>query len=409
MPEVSSTEVNFDYYDDPLYLSSSDQPTATLSSFLFEGHDFMGWKREVLMSLAAKNKDGLLDGSCPMPPPTDKRHKQWKRCDFMIMRWLSNSLDHKIRENFKYVSSSKEFWGELVERFGQSNALEVYQLTKDLGDIAQANLSLVEYYSKMKNLWETLDSIDPLPSCSCGKISLCTCALVKKMIDRDNNAKIIQFLMNLNNSYDGVRTQILSLEPLPSINKILALLQKVERQKQITETVSNLAESSAYVGFRQSGQSKGFQNTQNAAPGPVSDKHCDNCNRFGHTRETCFGLNKCPHCKKTGHNPANCFLIRGFPSDKAKGKEKVAPHKSYPPRKGANSADVIPDSPLENSSLEDTEHQGFNAAATGSDAIAGFSSAALDGIITSVVDQVLKRISDQQPTLSSINFAGPFK
>ncbi|XP_074266527.1 uncharacterized protein LOC141589800 [Silene latifolia] len=334
----------------------------------------MGWKREILMSCATKNKDGLLDGTCPMPPSTDKCHKQWKRCDFMVMRWISNSLDKKIRENFKYVGTSREFWCEFVERFGQSNALEVYQLTKDLGDIAQANLSLVEYYSKMKNLWETLDSIDPLPSCSCGKIGLCTCALVKKMIDRENNAKIIQFLMNLNSSYDGVRTQILSLDPLPSINKILALLQKVERQKQITETVSNLADSSAYAGFRQSDQKKVFQNSKNVASGSVNDKHCDHCNR-------------------------------GFPGDKAKGKEKAAYNKSHPPQKGAHSADVIPDSPLENLCLEDANHNGFNVATTGSDALARLNSAALDGIITSIVDQVLKRISDQQPTLSSINFA----
>ncbi|XP_074289604.1 uncharacterized protein LOC141614757 [Silene latifolia] len=193
MPDHDTSENSspFDYYDDPLYLSTSDQPSATLSSFLFEGHDFLGWKREVLMALAAKNKDGMIDGLCPCPPSTDKRHKQWKRCDFMVMRWISNSLDKSLKENFKFVTSSRELWNELIERFGQSNALEVYQLTKDLGAISQENLSLVEYYSKIKNLWETLDSLDPLPVCSCGKISLCSCALMKKVIERENNAKII--------------------------------------------------------------------------------------------------------------------------------------------------------------------------------------------------------------------------
>ncbi|XP_074277520.1 uncharacterized protein LOC141601148 [Silene latifolia] len=182
MPEVVSSDSAsvLDYYDDPLFLSTSDQPNATLASFLFDGHDFLGWKREVLMSLAAKNKDGLLDGSCAMPPVTDKRHKKWRRCDFMVMRWLSNSLDKGLRENFKYVTSSQAFWSDLIERFGQSNALEVYQLTKDLGEVSQDNLSLIEYYGKLKNLWETLDCLDPLPACSCGKVNLCTCSLLKK-------------------------------------------------------------------------------------------------------------------------------------------------------------------------------------------------------------------------------------
>ncbi|XP_074265396.1 uncharacterized protein LOC141587828 [Silene latifolia] len=406
MPETFSTDSSsaLDYYDDPLFLSTSDQPTATLASFLFDGHDFLGWKREVLMSLAAKNKDGLLDGSCVMPSVTDKRHKQWKRCDFMVMRWLSNSLEKGLRENFKYVTSSESFWHDLLERYGQSNALEVYQLTKDLGDVSQDNLSLVEYYGKMKNLWETLDCLDPLPTCSCGKISLCTCSLLKKIVERENNAKVIQFLMNLNNGYDGIRTQILSMEPLPTMNKVLSLLQKIERQKQITETVAAMTEANAYASFRQYDSKKSFVKNATTSSAPV--KHCDHCNKNGHTRETCFGLTKCPHCQKTGHNPANCFVIRGFPNDKNKGKDKTSASFTKPPDRGAHDADVLfADSPLDDDGSPEEIHNGLSANSNVSTSN-GINSEVLDGIITSVIDQVLKRISDQQPKLSTANFAG---
>ncbi|XP_074301511.1 uncharacterized protein LOC141632907 [Silene latifolia] len=162
MPEnETSSNTNYDYYDDPLFLSQSDQPNASLTTFPFDGHDFMGWKREVLMSLAAKNKFGFIDGSVLKPPVTDKRHNQWIRCDFMVMRWVSNSLEKPLKESLKYVRSSKELWSELLERYGQANALEIYQLTKELGAVVQDNLSLVEYYGKLKNLWETLDCLDP--------------------------------------------------------------------------------------------------------------------------------------------------------------------------------------------------------------------------------------------------------
>ncbi|XP_074283078.1 uncharacterized protein LOC141607628 [Silene latifolia] len=396
--DTSENSSSFDYYDDPLYLSTSDQPSATLSSFLFERNDFLGWKREVLMALAAKNKDDMIDRSCSCPPSTDKCHKQWKRCDFMVMRWISNSLDKNLMENFKFVTSSKELWNELIERFGQSNALEVYQLTKDLGAVSQENLSLVEYYSKMKNLWETLD---PLPSCSCGKISLCSCTLMKKMIDRENNAKIIQFLINLNSNYDGVRTQILSLDPLPSINKVLALLQKIERQKQITDTVSVLTDANAYASYKQS------ESKKSGDAGPSNVKHCDHCNNNGHTRATCFGLTKYPHCNKTCHNPANCFLIRGFPGDKTKGKEKLSYNKDNPPKRGANTVDVISESPLEDSFSAAAKNTGSVVLNSTSGAFNGISSDVLDGLITSIIDHVLKRISKQQQAgLSSANFAG---
>ncbi|XP_074305553.1 uncharacterized protein LOC141640769 [Silene latifolia] len=407
MPEVDSidTSSNFDYYDDPLYLSTSDQTNAVLTTFLFDGHDFVGWKREVLMALTAKNKDGFIDGTCVLPPPSDKRHKQWKRCDFMVMRWVSNSLDKSLRENIKYVTSSKQFWSELLERFGVSNALEVYQLTKDLEAIVQDNLSLVEYYSKMKNMWETLDSLDPLPVCSCGKIQLCSCDLLKKMIERENNEKVIQFLMNLNSSYDGIRTQILSLEPLTSINKVLALLQKIERQKQITDAVSSLTEVNAYASFRPSDSKKPvFSGAPNGDS--TSVKHCDNYNRDGHTRATCFGLNKCPHCGKKGHNPANCFVIRGFPGDKNKGKEKVQQSATGFPKKGAHSADVLQESPLDSPCLDVTGTAGCNMVNNDPESTVSLNSEVLNRLITSVVDQVLKRIYDQQPALSTANFAG---
>ncbi|XP_074289824.1 uncharacterized protein LOC141615317 [Silene latifolia] len=260
----------------------------------------------------------------------------------------------------------------------------------------------------MKNMWETLDSLDPLHICSCGKIQLCSCDLLKKMIKRESNAKVIQFLMNLNSSYVGIRTQILSLESLPSINKVLALLQKIERQKQIIDDVSSLTEVNAYASFRPSDSKKTvFSGAPNGESASV--KHCDNCNRDGHTRTTCFGLNKCPHCGKKGHNPANCFVIRGFPGDKNKGKEKVQQSATGFPKKGAHSADVLQESPLDSSCLDATGTAGCNMVNNVPDSAVSLNSDMLDGLITSVVVQVLKRISDQQPALSTANFAGPFK
>ncbi|XP_074265934.1 uncharacterized protein LOC141588389 [Silene latifolia] len=193
------------------------------------------------------------------------------------MRWIFNSLEKPLKESLKYVRSSKELWSKLLERYGQANALEIYQLTKELGAVVHDNLSLVEYYGKLKNLWETLDCLDSLPVCSCCKIDLCTCTLMRRMVERDNNAKLIQFLMNLNSGYDGIRTQVLSMDPLPSIGKVLGLLQKIERQKQITDSVISLTESNAFASFKNNDSKKvGFQN--NKPPDSVP-KHCDHCNR----------------------------------------------------------------------------------------------------------------------------------
>ncbi|XP_074318206.1 uncharacterized protein LOC141655000 [Silene latifolia] len=418
MPDVSSTSSSsYEYFDDPLFLSQSDQPTASLVTTLFGGHDFLGWRREVLMALTSKNKDCFVDGTLVKPPKTDKKYSQWVRCDFMVRQWILNSLVSSIKDSLKYVNSARELWSELLERYGQASALEVYQLKKELEGISQDNASLVDYYAKMKNLWETLDGLDPIPLCSCGKIDQCTCSLLKKIIERENTAKLIQFLMGLNGGYDTVRSQILSMDPLPSINKALGFLQKIERQKQITESVHTISEATAYASYKVPEHKKN-PGYSGKTDGNVfaNDKYCDHCEKAGHTRATCFGLNKCPHCNKFGHNPLNCFVIKGFPNDKGKGKNKngfksgasvsntATGTAATSSKKTANAADVSGfNSPLDDEVLVASDC----STSTSNANTAGFSSDVLNGIITSVIDQVMQRMSDHQPAgLSSSQFAG---
>ncbi|XP_074288054.1 uncharacterized protein LOC141613213 [Silene latifolia] len=394
MPENSEEQNHsYDYYDDPLYLSSSDQPFSHLVSPLFDGNDFLGWKQDIVMALASKNKDGFIDGSLTRPPKTDRKYHQWVRCDLMVMKWILNSLAKPIRDNLKYVKSAKELWVELQERYGQANAVEIYQLKKDLDAVSQSNLSLVEYYSKLKNYWETLDSLDPIPQCSCGKIVLCSCTLMKRLVARENNSKLIQFLMGLNNGFDNIRTQILSMDPLPTINKALGLLQKIEKQKQVVESVEVLNETSAYASF------KGVDANNNVKK---EKKYCSHCKMNNHNLDDCFWANPCEKCGKPGHRIASCYQIIGFPGDKGAKPSVKAKYKRFGGKSGfkksANTADIV-----ENN---DSEEDNPLVQAAGASHSQSFDLNMMDGLVTSVVNQVIKRLTDNVPSLSSSNFAG---
>ncbi|KAK9678096.1 hypothetical protein RND81_11G187800 [Saponaria officinalis] len=223
----------------------------------------------------AKNKEGFLDGTCKCPAKTDHKFHQWIRCDLLVMKWILNSVDAKIKDTLLFIQSSKELWTELVERYGQTNNVEIYQIKKDLSTITQENSSLIEYYSLLKRIWENLDSLDPVPLCTCGVLDQCTCHLLKRMLDRESNAKLIQFLMGLNSGYEVVKTNVLSMDHLPPMNKALSLLHKIERQMQIADAVDVLTEANAYVSVQQSDhRSSSFKKPK------------------GHTRNTCFKLNK---------------------------------------------------------------------------------------------------------------------
>ncbi|GKD97799.1 hypothetical protein Tco_1381696 [Tanacetum coccineum] len=45
--------------------------------------------------------------------------------------------------------------------------------------------------------------------------------------------------MRLNDDYEAVRNQILSMDPLPNLNKAYYIVKHVEKQKQVTHQVSD--------------------------------------------------------------------------------------------------------------------------------------------------------------------------
>ncbi|XP_074317900.1 uncharacterized protein LOC141653934 [Silene latifolia] len=353
MPEpISSASVNpasYDVFDDPLYISTSDQPGLHLTEVKFNGEHFLQWKREVYQALLAKNKEGFIDGSIRITDKKDKKYHQWNRCDLLVRRWIANSMEPSIAETVKYASSAKELWSEILERYGQTNGLEIYQLKKDLGQISQDNASLVEYYSKLKNAWEDLDAIDPIPYCSCGALDECSCQLLKRIVDRESNSKLIHFLMGLNKAFDSVRTTVLSMEPLPPLNKALGLLQKIEKHRQISEK--------------------------------------------GHP---------CKLFRKTKNN--NTGYSRGRGRNYNSGGRGNVYHRNA----NANNVDSVhfSDNPLE-INVADQSH---NIPATVADSqVPGVNSAMMDGIMQNVMQQVYKALSEKANSAgasSSVNFAG---
>nr|DAD21654.1 TPA_asm: hypothetical protein HUJ06_023117 [Nelumbo nucifera] len=88
--------------------------------------------------------------------------------------------------------------------------------------------------------------------------------------------------MGLNDSFDNVRNQILVMDPLPSINKVYAMVMRVEKQRQVHINFGESVESSVLLA-KSAGQSA---NTYN--------RFCTYCNTPGHLVETCFKKNGYP-------------------------------------------------------------------------------------------------------------------
>ncbi|XP_074285495.1 uncharacterized protein LOC141611005 [Silene latifolia] len=226
------------------------------------------------------------------------------------MRWIQFSLTEKIARSFNYVTSSKQLWEELNERYNQTNAPHLYKLRKEMTQISQGNDTVAEYYARLKSVWEDLRSIDPLPDCTCAAIATCTCQLLKRIVERDNRNNLIDFLMGLDKKYDQIRGHILALEPLPTVNQAFAKVHQSEMQKQITEAdtkvdldgVAMAATQNFPASSHTAPSSNGFPSNNSQTAGAQDAGNvwrrdgkkqkvvyfCERCQKYGHTLAFCW-------------------------------------------------------------------------------------------------------------------------
>lgn len=196
-----------------------------LISSVLTGSNYMTWSRSVKIALGSKTKLGFIDGRCKRLEETKEKHEQWLKVDCMVRSWILNSIAKDIVEAFLYVDSAKELWDELKERFGECNGPLLYQIQRENSTVTQGELTLAQYYTKLKKSWDELNCLTPVPECSCGS--------AKTMADVLDATILIQFLMGLNDAYDSVRAQILLMEPLPSANKAYSMVLRVEKQREV--------------------------------------------------------------------------------------------------------------------------------------------------------------------------------
>jgi len=202
------------------YIYPSDSPGMNLVSSVFDGRSYGGWRRSVIIALSAKNKLGFIDGSLGVLADDVFLQRAWTRCNDMVLSWLLNSLSKEIVESVLYSKSAKVLWSDLEDRFGQANGAKLFQLQKDLSVVTQGNSSISTYFTKMKSLWDELDALNTFSACNCE----CVCGAKEKGVKAHHDERLLQFLMGLNDTFIGVRSNILLSSPLPTIIQAYSLV-----------------------------------------------------------------------------------------------------------------------------------------------------------------------------------------
>ncbi|XP_019227337.1 PREDICTED: uncharacterized protein LOC109208659 [Nicotiana attenuata] len=146
----------------------------------------------------------------------------------MVTSWILNSLAKEISDSAEYVNDSVELWRELEDRYDQTNEAKLYQIQKEINDLVQGSLDTTAYYTQMKRLWEKLNTLSAKSQCIC----ICTCGSKETMHKAEEDRRLIQFLMGLNEVYKIVLGSILMMKPLPSFAQAFSLLIQEEKQRE---------------------------------------------------------------------------------------------------------------------------------------------------------------------------------
>ncbi|XP_016164977.1 uncharacterized protein LOC107607550 [Arachis ipaensis] len=193
---------------DPYNLSLADQPGLILVTQQLSEDNYHSWSRAIRKALNAKRKLGFITGSVPQPDPTTEPEKleNWQCVNDVVSTWILNSLATSL----VYTNSAAKLWNDLKDRFQHGNGPHVFELKRDLMNLCQGTMTISQYFTKIKVLWEELNSYRPV-QCNCGDA---------RAMQEFLQAKYVHyFLMGLDESYSQIRGQILLMEPLPAINK----------------------------------------------------------------------------------------------------------------------------------------------------------------------------------------------
>lgn len=273
-PSITMDTLPFSH---PLYLHPSDtQGGAIIQQVLVGSENYSIWSKAMQIALKGKQKLGFVEGTCRKEDQEPHLRDHWERCNAIVLSWILNSVSKDLANGMVYFQNSHLLWEDLRERFHKVSSSRIFSLYREIHTLSQGSMTVAEYYTRLKDLWEEQSSIMAIPSCSC-----VTTQSYSKCLQEQ---KVIQFLMNLNGRHTHARGQILLMSPLPSLNQVYNMIHEDEAQKNIVQSLSN----APVHGLVTSSRGRGRTGRGRGRGGLILE--CDYCHRKGHTREFCYHL-----------------------------------------------------------------------------------------------------------------------
>ncbi|KAL6565862.1 hypothetical protein OROHE_004917 [Orobanche hederae] len=279
-PPTPKIEIN-----SPFFLGPQDRPGDFITPARFNGENYDEWAGEIETALQARRKFGFLDGTITSPEPPCTQ-SDWTTIHAMLVSWIMNTIAPEVKITLSKYKDAKRLWDNLKERFALVNGPRIQQVKSAIARCEQTKtMTVASYYGKLTALWEELHTHEPLITCSCCN----QCSAGRDHETRRANDMLHEFLMGLYTEFYGqIRSNILSQDPLPSLNRAYQLVVQDERVRTASARTEEKPEIVSFA-VRTGGRGRGRV------------ERPDKSKSF------------CTHCKKNGHEITQCFEKIGYP------------------------------------------------------------------------------------------------
>ncbi|XP_027345097.1 uncharacterized protein LOC113857424 [Abrus precatorius] len=242
------------------YVHPRENPCQALVSLLLLSKNYHAWAHLITRALISKNKFKFVNEN--LPKPSD---------DFDPSR-----VDDNLCNFSDLVHLSKSF----------------IKLQQEILNFKQGTYTVTDYFTQLSTLWEEVNSFHPFPNFSCSVRCVCVTSTCEKLYRSEDY--VMKFLAGLNDELDVVKTQILMIDPFPTLDRVFSLV--LQQERRISPNIMD--DSHAFVNASDS-RNKNYGNSKEK-----NYRYCDHCKRPSHTKDFCYKL----------HGPSSDLLRKYFRS-----------------------------------------------------------------------------------------------
>uniref|UniRef100_A0A2N9F8R9 CCHC-type domain-containing protein n=1 Tax=Fagus sylvatica TaxID=28930 RepID=A0A2N9F8R9_FAGSY len=108
----------------------------------------------------------IVAGSETTPPDNDQALRKWKVKVGKAMFAIKTSIEEEMLEHIRRADTPKATWNTFATLFSKKNNVRLQLLENELMSIAQRNMTITQYFTKVKSLCREISELDPASNIS---------------------------------------------------------------------------------------------------------------------------------------------------------------------------------------------------------------------------------------------------